>query len=355
MEDFLFKHHIKDNVIAVGVSGGADSLALALMAAQSLAVYGKKIVALTVDHGLRPTSAQEAAYVAEIMRQNNIEHHILVWKGEKPETGIEEAARAARYELMREWCAVHGVSVLMVAHHIQDQAETFLMRLQRGSGLKGLCCMREVTDWCGLKILRPLLHTNPQVMEDYLRQRHIEWIHDESNDDLQFLRNRIRNFWPEFTAQTGIDAEKLDGAIQCLQSAEDLIETQLADIMNRQVTNDADTVFSFKYADYSAWHAEIKFRVIAALCRREYIPRSDSIMGVIEKLNHLPFAGMTLGDKEIFTAYGRVWIVPQLQAKHKATRQAWKDLTTRCSAYKGRKIPHKARLAVLKKEKCFDL
>ena len=349
MEDFLFKHHIKDNVIAVGVSGGADSLALALMAAQGLAVYGKKIVALTVDHGLRPTSAQEAAYVAEIMRQNNIEHHILVWKGDKPETGIEEAARTARYELMREWCAAHDISALMVAHHIRDQAETFLMRLQRGSGLKGLCCMRDVSVWRGLKILRPLLHTNPKVMEDYLQQRHIEWVHDESNEDDRFLRSRIRRFWSEFAAQTGIDAEKLDGAIQCLQSADDFIETQTAEVIKRQVINDFDVVFSFKHTDYLAWHAEIKFRIIAALCRREYIPRSDSIMGVIEKLNHLPFGGVTLGDKEIFAAYGRIWIVPQLQAKHKATRQAWKDLIMRCPAYKGRKIPHKARLAVLKK------
>ena len=353
MEEFLFKHHIKDNVIAVGVSGGADSLALVLMAAQSLAVYGKKIVALTVDHGLRPTSADEAAFVAEIMRQNNIEHHILVWKGEKPENGIEEAARTARYELMRKWCAEHGVSSLMVAHHILDQAETFLMRLQRGSGLKGLCCMREVTVWRGLNILRPLLHTEPSVMENYLRQRHIEWVHDESNDDLQFLRNRIRNFWSEFAAQTGIDAEKLDGAIQCLQSAEDYIETQVNDIMRRQVTNDEDVVFSFKYADYSAWHTEIKFRIIAALCRREYIPRSESVMGVIEKLNHLPFAGVTLGNKEIFTAYNRVWIVPQLEAKHKATRKMWKNFTELHPAYKERKIPHKARLAVLKKGEVF--
>ncbi|MCQ2735134.1 MAG: tRNA lysidine(34) synthetase TilS [Alphaproteobacteria bacterium] len=353
MEDFLFRHHIKDSVIAVGVSGGADSLAVALMAAQSLAVYGKKIVALTVDHGLRPTSANEAAYVAEIMRRNNIEHHILVWEGDKPKSGIEEAARIARYELLHKWCAEHGVSSLMVAHHILDQAETFLMRLQRGSGLKGLCCMREISVWRGLNILRPLLHTNPQVMENYLRQRHIEWVHDESNDDIQFLRSRIRNFWPEFVAQTGVDAEKLDGAIQRLQSSEDYIEAQINDIIQRQVTNDADVVFSFKHTDYLQWHAEVKFRVIASLCRREYIPRSDSVIGVVERLNHLPFNGVTLGDKEIFTAYNRVWIVPQLDAKHKSTSQDWKNFTELYPIYKGRKIPHKARLAVLKKGEMF--
>ena len=139
MEDFLLTHNIKNTTVAVAVSGGADSLALVLMAAEMYAVDSIKIVALTVDHGLRSTSAQEAEYVANLMKAHGIEHHILVWEGIKPQTGIEEAARAARYELMREWCLRNDVHYLMVAHHLFDQAETFLMRLQRGSGLKGLC------------------------------------------------------------------------------------------------------------------------------------------------------------------------------------------------------------------------
>jgi len=347
VESFLLRHNIKNTTVAVAVSGGADSLALVLMAAEMYAVDGIKIVALTVDHRLRSTSAQEAEYVANLMKAHGIEHHTLVWDAAKPQTGIEEAARAARYELMREWCLRHDICYLMVAHHLLDQAETFLMRLQRGSGLKGLCCMREIVDWRGLKILRPLLHTKPQVMKDYLTERHILWVEDESNRDETFLRNKLRRYLPEFSHQTGIDVEKIDGAVQCLQSAENYIEEQTELLMRQYVKTDAGGVYSFKHSDYLRWHAEMKFRIIAQLCQRDYIPRSDRVLAVVDKLNRLPFSGQTLSDKEIFMAYGRVWIVPQLLAKHKATRAKWKEFVIQNPEYKTMKIPHKARLAIL--------
>lgn len=86
----------------------------------------KKIVALTVDHQLRPTSRQEADYVAKLMRQAGIEHHILTWEGEKPVSGIETAAREARYRLLEDWCLSNGICTIFMAHHKRDQAETFL-------------------------------------------------------------------------------------------------------------------------------------------------------------------------------------------------------------------------------------
>ncbi|MEE6207479.1 MAG: tRNA lysidine(34) synthetase TilS [Alphaproteobacteria bacterium] len=347
MEDFLLRHNIKNTTVAVAVSGGADSLALVLMANEQYAVDGVKIVALTVDHRLRSTSAQEAEYVANLMKAHGIEHHILVWEGDKPQTGIEETAREARYELMREWCLRHDIHYLMVAHHLFDQAETFLMRLQRGSGLKGLCCMREVVSWRGLNILRPLLHTKPQVMKDYLTERHILWVEDESNHDETFLRNKLRRYLPEFSRQTGIDVEKIDNAVQCLQSAESYIAEQVETLVNKYIQTERGGVCSFKHSDYLQWHHEMKFRIIAELCKRDYIPRSDRVLSVIDKLNHLPFSGQTLGDREIFIAYGRVWIVPQLLAKHKSTRTEWKEFILQNPEYKNRKIPHKARLAIL--------
>ena len=188
MEELFAKYQIKDEVVAVGVSGGADSLALVLQAAEELAVFGRKVVALTVDHGLRPTSRLEAEYVAGLMQKYGIEHHILTWTGKKPTTGIEEAARQARYTLIAEWCSQNNVHVLLTAHHAKDQAETFLMRLQSGSGLEGLCGIREYSVREGLVILRPLLAVNPENLRDYLRQRAIVWVEDESNRDTTFLR-----------------------------------------------------------------------------------------------------------------------------------------------------------------------
>ena len=134
IKEFLEKYGLTDvQEFAVAVSGGADSLALVLMMQEELAPLGKKIVALTVDHKLRGESTEEALYVGRIMKAYQIEHHILTWNGEKPKNGIEEAAREARYNLLVDWCQQKKISVLAIAHQALDQAETFFMRLQRGS------------------------------------------------------------------------------------------------------------------------------------------------------------------------------------------------------------------------------
>ncbi|MBP5215640.1 MAG: tRNA lysidine(34) synthetase TilS [Alphaproteobacteria bacterium] len=347
MHNFLVKHHLKEKEIAVAVSGGADSLALALMAREELAVYGYKIVALTVNHGLRASAAKEAEYVAKVMASHNIEHHILTWKGQKPCAGIEEAARLARYDLLTGWCKEHNIKLLMVAHHLYDQAETFLMRLQRGSGLEGLCAMREVSERQGVKILRPLLYTNPEELKIYLQKKNIEWIEDESNKDKSFLRNKIRAFLPIMEAEIGVTPQKICEAVSNLQSAEEFIENRIAAVFERQVQKDFATVYSFKYGDYLTWPREIKFRIISELCRRVYIPRAEAILNTIELLDKQPFNGLTLGGKEIFGAYGRIWIVPEMQAKHKASRKQWKEFTQTHQEYQKKKIPHKARIAIL--------
>ena len=349
VEELFAKYQIKDEVVAVGVSGGADSLALVLQAAEELAVFGRKIVALTVDHGLRPTSRLEAEYVAGLMQKYGIEHHILTWTGKKPTTGIEEAARQARYALITEWCSQNNVHVLLTAHHAKDQAETFLMRLQRGSGLEGLCGIREYSVRDGLVILRPLLAVNPENLRDYLRQRAIVWVEDESNHDTTFLRGKIRQYLPELTENIGINIEKICNAVHNLQSAEDYIEQQLDLLLAHDVIWDFGTVCRFRYADYLSWHKEMKFRVLARLCRREYIPRAERILALVNALNTLPFTGATLGGREIVLAYDWVWVVPERISKRVQSRKLWAEFVLQHPLYKNIKMPHKAKLAILQK------
>lgn len=344
----MVKHNIKDKVLAVGVSGGADSLALVLMAREQLSIYGYKIIALTVNHGLRPNAAKEAEYVAQIMQKYDVEHHILEWSGVKPDTGVEEAARLARYSLMKKWCDEHKVGVLLVAHHLRDQAETFLMRLQRGSGLTGLCAMREVSNFNGLKIVRPLLKISPDILKDYLKSKNIKWIEDESNHNTKYLRNRIREFIPAFCEHTGISLERMGEAATNLQSADDYIEKQIDKLFVNEIKQYGTEVFCFAYSDYLRWHAEVKFRVLARLCKRQYIPRADSVIQLIKELDKLPFSGTTLGGKEIFIGYAKVWILPEMASKHKSTRKEWEEFINANPQYKSIKIPHKARLVLLK-------
>ena len=178
--------------LAVAVSGGADSLALCLSAQEWAVARGGAVTALTVDHGLRAGSADEAAQVGEWLRARGIEHRVLPWCGEKPRRGVQAKARDARYGLLRDWCRGHAVLHLLVAHHEDDQAETLLMRAGRASGFDGLAGMAALTDTDTPRLLRPLLGLGRARLRATLRSRGQAWIEDPSNRDPRFARVRVR-------------------------------------------------------------------------------------------------------------------------------------------------------------------
>lgn len=346
MEKLFKKYHIDGDIVAIGVSGGADSMALALMAAEQLAPLNKKIVALTVDHGLRPSSADEAQYVAQVMAQFGIEHHILPWIGEKPTTGIEEAARQVRYRLIRDWCFDHDINCVMMAHHLQDQAETFLIRLQRGSGLTGLCAMREFEDMDGFLILRPFLDKNPEELKAYLQQKGVRWVEDESNEDEQYLRNKIRKFLPILEKQIGISAEDICQTVSRLQSSEDYIEKDLEKFFNKEVFFEIGDVYYCNYKAFCELHHEMQFRVLAQILCDMYIPRAEKILNLQRMLQMPDFKGTTLGKKEIFIYDKKIWFVPELSFKRKAYRKDWAEFVVRMPKYKNKKLPAKVKYVI---------
>ncbi len=351
VQNLLEKYKLEDKVIAVGVSGGADSLALVLTAKEKLEPLGKKIVALTVDHGLRPHSAQEAQYVAQLMAKFGIEHHILKWNGAKPTTAIEETARKMRYKLISDWCLAHNISCVMMAHHLQDQAETFLMRLQRGSGLSGLCAIREFEILDNLIILRPLLSQKPEELKKMLRAKNLRWVEDESNADEQFLRNKIRKFLPILEQQTGISAENIYQTTKRLQSAEDYIRQNLLDLIEKEVVFEKNEICHFSYKMFKSLHSEMQFRLLAHLLKQTYIPRAESVLHLKEELLQPTFRGATLGAKEILLYGGQIWLVPEVPFKRKAYRQKWAEFILKFPQYAEKKIPPKAKAIMVKDEK----
>lgn len=179
-------------MIAVAVSGGADSMALARLAsAWALSRHGCA-VALTVDHGLRAESAAEAKLVGEWMEALGLSHRVLHWTCDKPVGGIQAAARRARYSLLLQWCRQSGVLHLLTAHHRDDQAETVLLRLGRGSGVDGLAAMAPIVEHRDARVLRPLLSIPRSRLIASLRTAGQSWIEDPTNADLRFGRARIR-------------------------------------------------------------------------------------------------------------------------------------------------------------------
>ena len=329
MLKFLCEHKIEDKVIAVGVSGGADSLALALWAAENAKSCGIKIVALTVDHGLRPESSDEAQYVAKILQNFGVEHHILVWKGKKPETGIEEAARIARYNLIKNWCFEHNIGSLMVAHHLLDQTETFFMRIHRGSGLDGLCGMSAVSSYEGLKILRPFLHKHPDEMKEYLRGKNIKWVEDSSNQNEDFLRVKIRKFLPILEQKTGISAQKIVKTMDTLACSRSYIEAQTEKFMQNNCRFIADCAIGVSQSNLANLHREIIYRFLAEALKkignRTYQPRAEDLLRLSEKILLDDFCGATLADCEIFKHRNRIWIIPEAKNLPMPTKSQWEE------------------------------
>lgn len=189
--------------IAVAVSGGADSLALTLLADEWAKEHHGTVTALTVDHGLRPESAGEARLVGVWLTKLGIEHHTLPWTGPKPKSGLQEAARVARYEIMADWCRQAGVLHLLTAHHRDDQVETYLMRAQQGSGPDGLSGMSAVKALRGCQLIRPFLSLPGKAPKDYLRNLGQDWVEDPSNHDERFTRIQIRQSIAEAELDTG--------------------------------------------------------------------------------------------------------------------------------------------------------
>ncbi len=177
---------------AVAVSGGPDSLALCLLAAAWCHRRRRELLALTVDHDLRPEAAAEARQVAAWLAGHGIRHRVLRWRGAKPKGGLPAAAREARYSLLLGCCRRRGIAALLLGHQLEDQAETLLLRLGRGSGVDGLAAMAPASERDGMVLLRPLLGIPRARLIATLEARRQPWLEDPSNRDPSFARSRLR-------------------------------------------------------------------------------------------------------------------------------------------------------------------
>lgn len=211
--------------ICVAVSGGPDSLALAhLLARWSEETNGPDIHVVTVDHGLRAESAQEAAYVGEVVQGwPRAVHEVLCWEDDKPDSRLQEEAREARYALIGKYCAAHDIDYVFLAHHRDDQAETFLFRLSKGSGLDGLACMQGVQERGSVSLVRPLLSVSKQGLVEYCEACGVDFVRDPSNESERFARVRLRRSM-EVLSEEGLSSERLARTSQRLSRARQALD-----------------------------------------------------------------------------------------------------------------------------------
>jgi tRNA(Ile)-lysidine synthase len=196
--------------LVLAVSGGPDSVALMWLAArwQRSLARGPKLVVVTVDHGLRPEAAREAREVKRQAADLGLTHRTLRWRGAKPKTGLPAAAREARYRLLAQAARATGATHVLTAHTSDDQAETLLMRLLRGSGMAGLSAMARLTMRDGIVLARPLLDVPKSQLIATVRRAKLGFADDPTNRDTAFTRPRLRALLPQLAAEGG-DARNL--------------------------------------------------------------------------------------------------------------------------------------------------
>ena len=216
--------------VAVAASGGADSMALALLAAQWAAAQGGKAIALTIDHRLRPESTAEAEQVGRWLVARNIEHRVLAWGDEKPAAGVQAAARDARYRLLEGHCRERGILHLLTAHHRDDQAETVLLRLAKGSGVDGLSGIPPRQPLGAVRLLRPLLQVDPARLRATCVAAGQGWAEDPSNQQARFARPRLRAVMGAL-AREGLTSESLNSVADRSRRARQALEHAAAAVL----------------------------------------------------------------------------------------------------------------------------
>lgn len=290
--------------IAVGVSGGPDSMALCKLLSHWSQQFSNapQIHALTLDHGLRPESAGEAKQVGEwVSGWPKITHHVLRWEGEKPESRIMETARTNRYQLLEKESKRNGANRLFLAHHQDDQAETFLFRLSKGSGLDGLAAMMPAQNYSSDFILmRPLLQVSKEDLLAFCAAEQIPFIEDPSNENENYARPRLRKA-KAVLEEEGLSAKRLSVTAQRLARARHALEEMADMAMQDMVTQNESGRVVLNFKTLRAWPGEIGLRVLLKVFDRlspdkDYGPRLEKVETLFEELMlQADFRKRTLG------------------------------------------------------------
>ena len=266
--------------IGVAVSGGGDSMALMHMMAEW--GRGRRIMTATVDHGLRPESAAEARQVGRAARALGLPHATLTWQRGTETGNLMANARDARLRLLAGWAQRNDLSAVGLGHTSDDQAETLMMRLARGSGIDGLASMAEWRDRFGIRWMRPMLGVGRQALRDWLRLRDVAWIDDPSNEDDDFDRIRIR----KAIDAMGLDIPALARAANHIGEARDALSHYAAHAAREAVARDGSLTLPRR--DYLDAPPEIRRRLIVAACRwitgGDYPPRRNTVLHALNAI-----------------------------------------------------------------------
>lgn len=264
----LFADLEKSAGIVLAVSGGPDSTALMWLAARwrKSTKARPKLIAVTVDHGLRRKSKKEAKGVRRQAKKFGVEHRTVQWSGAKPKTAIQELARRARYRLLADVAKEAGAAHVLTAHTLEDQAETVLMRMARGSGIAGLGAMARRSRLDGLILVRPFLDVPKARLIATLDRARVPYVEDPSNVDVKFTRVRWRELMPRL-AREGLDARRLSILARRMRRADTAIEADV-DRVAATFGFAAGDAAKIPVEDFAGLRSEIALRLLGRAMTR---------------------------------------------------------------------------------------
>lgn len=283
--------------VAVAVSGGPDSMALAYALTQWTTLEAH---ILSVDHGLRAEAADEIALVERVAKEWGASFQVLKWEHDGAPERLQEEARRARYQLMAEYCQKQEIEHLFLAHHMDDQAETVLFRLAKGSGLDGLSGMRAVQDMDEIRLVRPLLGVSKAALIELCETQGIAYVNDRSNDDDVFARVRLRKS-REVLEEEGLSAKRLSVTAQRIERARKALDELSAKAYEDGIVEIDTGRIVFDFQHFAQQPDEIGLRVlmkaIQILCpNRDYAPRMEKLEDLFSDLVAMnDFRKRTLG------------------------------------------------------------
>ena len=299
---------------ALALSGGRDSVALLRLAAAYAKRAGGTAFAFTVDHGLRPEAAAEAQKAAGWAKAAGVPHRILSWSADKPASGVQAAARNARYRLLIAAAQGEGCEALVTAHTLDDQAETLFMRLSRGPGTQGLAAMRAeslIASGAGapLRLLRPLLSFSREAVTAWLAAAGQDFIDDPSNDDPAYERVRVRALLAALGEQGLLTADALGEAARKAAAAADRLAAQEDDLFNAL----GGCLYGWGGVSLGGWRDDepgaggLARRLVYAAGGGDYPPDADAAAAAVS--NALESGAGTLGGALVRFWKGRLWFL----------------------------------------------
>ena len=306
---------LKNKFFLIAVSGGPDSLALTALSKAYSYNNSCKIYYVLVDHKLRKNSSKEASSVKRLLKKHKID--ITIIKNKKKITkNIQNEARNIRYNLLASFCKKNKIRYILTAHHLNDQVETFFIRLSRGSGLDGLSSMKQITNLeDNIKIIRPLLDLKKNKLTQLSKKVFGKYYLDPSNEDEKYLRIRIRKL-KKVLEKSGINYDQISKSIKNLASSRDTLEIYFNKIYKDTVKKKKNKII-INFNNLSNLNLEMKIKIfkksIKDFTNAYYTPRSKKVINLIEQIYSKKNARLTLGGCLIYRDQNHVILVKELK------------------------------------------